>query len=189
MKKKRINNLLRQFVDFYQRLKNYDLYVHHIKKVKKEDNMSNNMKKEMQIPSFMSKTGEKSVLTYKKFEGCMNPPIEDEEDYDEVEELEEIEDGYDEEYEDEEESGILSTPVNQLNISKTEHQEEKHMPIKYPTEHMTNIAKAMTKDELETIADNMPIELCFNRIGKEIQKAQNLARDMQRAIDIFHGNV
>ena len=182
MKKKRINNLLRQFVEFYQRLKNYDLYVHHIKNVKKEDNMSDNMKKEMHIPSFMSKGGG-------KFEGYMNPPIEEEEDYDEVEELEEIEEEYDEEYEDEEESDILSTPVNRLNISKKEHKEEKHMRIKHPEEYMTNLARGMSKEELETIADNMPIELCFNRIGKEIQKAQNLARDMQRAIDIFHGNV
>lgn len=38
---------------------------------------------------------------------------------------------------------------------------------------------AMDDDELQIIADNIPIELCFNRIQKELERCQQLEKSIK----------
>lgn len=64
---------------------------------------------------------------------------------------------------------------------------DKHTPIETPTDYLTGLAKGMSREELEIISEQMPIELCFNRIGKEIQKTKEFAKAIKSAIDIYDG--
>lgn len=38
----------------------------------------------------------------------------------------------------------------------------------------------MSKEELEIVADHIPVELCYNRIGKELKKARMLDESITR---------
>ena len=62
---------------------------------------------------------------------------------------------------------------------------ENRTPIGTPTDYLTDLANGMSREELEIISEQMPVELCFNRIGKEIQKAKGFAKAIREAVDAY----
>lgn len=53
-------------------------------------------------------------------------------------------------------------------------------------EVLANRIKSMDMNELEIVADNIPIELCFKRVEKEILKYRTFAEATKGAIDILN---
>lgn len=47
---------------------------------------------------------------------------------------------------------------------------------------LANRVKAMTPEELEIVADNIPVELCLKRIQKELDKAKELENGLANII-------
>lgn len=154
MKTGKLNNLLKQLIDFYKKLKNYDLYVY---RKKKEDIDI------MRKSPFMTKEVDEEVKE-----------LFEEESVDMDEDIESAENTVDMDLIEPEEE---PAGRNHYNTERT--------PIQTPTDHLKDLTKGMTRDELEIISDEMPIELCFNRIGKEIQKTKTLVKSLKEAIDIY----
>ena len=50
---------------------------------------------------------------------------------------------------------------------------------------LIDIISAMDVDELAVIADNIPIELCFKRVEKEIKKYKAFTEATEEALDIL----
>ena len=81
----------------------------------------------------------------------------------------------------------LSVPVKSVNSIPDMKMENKVKDIKVKEDHkkceepmmtqmeideLTRRVKAMSRDELEIVIDNVPVELCMRRIEKELEKAE-----------------
>ena len=53
-------------------------------------------------------------------------------------------------------------------------------------ERLTNIVKGMSEDELIIVADNIPIQLCFDRIQKELRQKDELIKSIREIYSIFN---
>ena len=53
-------------------------------------------------------------------------------------------------------------------------------------ERLTNIVKGMSEDELAIVADNIPIQLCFDRIQKELQQKDELIKSIREIYSVFN---
>ena len=49
-------------------------------------------------------------------------------------------------------------------------------------EKLINYIKGMTSEELKIVADNIPVELCHNRIGAELQKFKQAKKSSKKLI-------
>lgn len=45
----------------------------------------------------------------------------------------------------------------------------------------------MSQEELELIADMLPVEVCYNRIGRELQKAKAFKTEVMTALGQTEG--
>ena len=52
-------------------------------------------------------------------------------------------------------------------------------------ERLVNMTRSMDVAELEIVANNIPIELCFQRVEKEIKRYKAFAEATRDAIDIL----
>lgn len=52
-------------------------------------------------------------------------------------------------------------------------------------EALIDIVRAMDVEELEIVANNIPIELCFQRVEREIKKYKAFAEASKEALDIL----
>lgn len=57
-----------------------------------------------------------------------------------------------------------------MKLNKKEKDEMSEME----TKELIARINGMSKEELEVVADHIPVELCYNRIGKELKKAKML---------------
>lgn len=53
-------------------------------------------------------------------------------------------------------------------------------------ERLTEIVKGMSDDELAIVADNIPIQLCFDRIQKELQQKDELIKSIREIYSVFN---
>lgn len=56
---------------------------------------------------------------------------------------------------------------------------------KFEEEEFVNRIKGMSREELEIVADILPIELCMARIQKELDKAKRVEDYIRGTIDIL----
>ena len=61
-----------------------------------------------------------------------------------------------------------------------------HPITRAEVEAITNMVRSMDVAELEIVADNIPIELCFQRVEREIKKYKAFAEATKGAIDILN---
>lgn len=54
-------------------------------------------------------------------------------------------------------------------------------------EKFKGIIKGMTNEELEVIADIIPVELCYNRIGKELKRMRQFRGSVGEALKEMEG--
>ena len=55
----------------------------------------------------------------------------------------------------------------------------------FPQEEFMSRVRAMSRDELEMIVDYVPIELCMNRISKEIEEANHIKETIKATAAAF----
>lgn len=68
---------------------------------------------------------------------------------------------------------VKNNKIHIYEIMKENTKEVDDMSEMEKNELITRI-KGMSKEELEVVADCIPVELCHNRIGKELKKAKML---------------
>lgn len=56
---------------------------------------------------------------------------------------------------------------------------------KLHAEELANRVRAMKREEMELVLDNIPIELCFQRIEKELAKNKAFVEAINNAMDIL----
>ena len=56
---------------------------------------------------------------------------------------------------------------------------------KLERDELVSRIKGMSKEELEIVVDCLPVEMCLNRIAKEIDKAQTFEKRVEEAIRSF----
>lgn len=54
-------------------------------------------------------------------------------------------------------------------------------------EKYRGIIKGMSQEESELIADMLPVEVCYNRIGRELQKAKTFKTEVLTALGQTEG--
>ena len=131
----------------------------------------------MDIPNFMKKDGGKAKpkfateLQPMKNERFVEEPEDDgvEELYEEVEDVavttavaEDIFEG----------GSFMNPPTETVNTSAALTQ-------------VKNLVKHMDSEEKEAVAEALSVEICFNRIGKELQKNKAFAKAIKNAFDIL----
>ena len=52
-------------------------------------------------------------------------------------------------------------------------------------EELANRVRAMSDEELEVVLDNIPIDLCFRRVEKEIMRTRSFEEAVKNTIDSF----
>ena len=69
-----------------------------------------------------------------------------------------------------------------IDISK---RDDKYRLTELEKEELATRVRAMTEEEMMVALDNIPVELCIQRIDKEVKKSQALAKEFKHIIDIF----
>lgn len=54
-------------------------------------------------------------------------------------------------------------------------------------EKYRGVIKGMSAEELDLIADMPPVEVCYNRIGRELQKAKTFKTEVMTALGQTEG--
>ena len=60
---------------------------------------------------------------------------------------------------------------------------------KLERDELVSRIKGMSKEELEIVVDCLPVEMCLNRIAKEIDKAQTFEKRVTEAINAFEHKI
>lgn len=85
----------------------------------------------------------------------------------------------------------LKGPTAELKVNE-ELKENEVMSVKAQKE-MTEMAreelisriKALDAEELKLVVDTIPVELCYNRIGEELQKFKEAKKRSKEALDVM----
>lgn len=68
---------------------------------------------------------------------------------------------------------------------KREKEESKYRLTKMAREELATRIRAMGPEELKIVADNIPIELCYNRIGEELKKYEETKRAVKESVKMM----